>query len=184
MPTDRSSDLAFSKANNAPGTGGSGATATIPPNGGYPWYEEDERYAPATRGEGGVSSEWTPMYDPTREEYLKDKAEAVAKGIPLGSFIDAKVAAMRKPPKTLRLLVTSMLHVDCEYGGPFWIDVSDTTRVNEVKKLIADKTGVMPGLMRLAYAGKKFDDNSRTLAQMGVRYWNAKFPDWSLVILR
>jgi len=184
MPTYRNSELAFSKYNNRPGTGGSGAHGTIPPNGGYDFYAEDELYAPATRAHGGASTEWTPLYDPTREEFLRDKEEAVKSGIPIGAMIEAKERERIRPPTPLRLLVTSMLHVDAEYGGPFWIDVYDTMRVAEVKKTIADKCGVMPGLMRLTYAGKKLDDNARTLAQMGVRYWNAKFPDWSLTMVR
>lgn len=133
-------------------------------NGGYSWYEEDERYASATRGEGGVSLEWMFMYDLMCEEYLKDKVEVVVKGILFGSFIDVKVVVMRKSSKTLCLFVTSMLYVDCEYGGLFWIDVLDIMCVNEVKKFIVDKIGVMLGFVCLVYVGKKFDDNSRTFA--------------------
>ena len=184
MPTYRDSDLAFSKYNNNPGTGGSGLTPTIPPNGGYDFYAEDEKYAPNVRAGGGTSSEWRPMYDPTREEYLKDKAEAVATGVPIGTVIESRVAATRRAPTTLRVLVRSTLHVDAEYGGPFWIDLRDDMRVDEVKKAIADRCGIMPGLMKLAYAGKKFDDNCRTLSQMGVRFWSKKFPDWPVTICR
>jgi len=42
----------------------------------------------------------------------------------------------------------------------------------------------MPGLMRIAYRGQSFEDESRKLEHYGVRYWNKKFPDWPLVILR
>lgn len=61
----------------------------------------------------------------------------------------------------------------------------------------------MPGLQKLAYAGKNFEDSGRTLEQCaprqlakgawltrraprsyGVRYWHAKFPHWPLTIRR
>jgi len=180
MPHYRKSDLAFSKYNNNPGTGGSGASATVPPNA-YDFYDDDEKYVPnVSASSGAVSSEWDFKYNPTREEYLKDLAQAEAAGVPLGAYVDARAPKA----KTLRLLVASNVHADFEYGGPFWIDVPSTMRVSEVKKVIFERCGVMPGLIRLAYAGKKLDDDARKLEHYGVRYWNAKFPDWPLTLIK
>jgi hypothetical protein len=179
MPTYRKSDLAFSKYNNHPGTGGSGAHAEVPPNA-YDFYDDDEKYVPNVVGaHGAVSSEWNFKYNPTRDEYLRDKAEAEAAGVPLGAYVEARAPK----PKTLRLLVASAAHIDAEYGGPFWVSVSSAMRVVEFKKVIYEHTGVMPGLIRLAYAGKKLDDENRKLEHYGVRYWNAKFPDWPIMMI-
>eukprot|EP00873_Tetraselmis_striata_P020960 jgi/Tetstr1/441224/TSEL_029480.t1 len=62
----------------------------------------------------------------------------------------------------VQLLVKSELHDETEYGekkdpatgafygGPFWIE---------------EKCGIIPGLQRLMYAGKRMNDDQRTLAQ-------------------
>ena len=52
------------------------------------------------------------MYDPTREEYLRDVEKAKERGVPIGTVIEERVAANVRPRKMLRLLVTSRLHVD------------------------------------------------------------------------
>jgi hypothetical protein len=177
--------LAFSKYNDRPGSGYTGF-ARIAPNGGYDFYEEEDKYAPNVRGDptnGGVSTEWTPGYEPTREEYLRDKAEAEAAGVPLGSML-AQKHAKNVETQRMTLTVRSLLHTDAEYGGPFEIEVTPYTRVAEVKKIIANKCGVLPGLQKLTYAGRDLDDPNRTLGQMGCRYWHAKFPRWPLTIVR
>jgi len=53
-----------------------------------------------------------------------------------------------------------------------------------LRDYIRDRSGIMPGLMKLAYRGQSLDDESRKLEHYGVRYWNKKFPDWPLVIKR
>ena len=84
----------------------------------------------------------------------------------------------------LKLLVVSELHSDEEYGGPFWIEVPSKTRVWQLRRVLYEKCGVLPGLLRLAYAGKRFEDAERNLEHYGVKYWNAKFPDWPIMIKR
>lgn len=188
MPTYRSTERAFSRYNTNPGVGANanGEYGTAPPNTGYDFYrEEDERWDPLVTESGAVSSGCrTSMYDPTREEYLRDVARAKEMGVPIGTVIEERVAARKRPRKMLRMLVTSRLHVDAEYGGPFWIDVADDARISEVKKLIGERVNVLPGVIRLGFAGKKLDDHAKTLAQAGVRYWHEKFESWPLTILR
>ena len=186
MPPYRSTERAFSRYNENPGSGlGSGECPTAPPNTGYDFYaEDDERCVPVVTRSGAVYSEYRTMYDPTRDEYLRDVEKAKERGVPIGTVIEERVAANVRPRKMLRLLVTSRLHVDAEYGGPFWIDVADDARISEVKKLIGERVNILPGIIRLAYAGKKLDDHAKTLAQSGVRYWNEKFESWPLTILR
>lgn len=41
-----------------------------------------------------------------------------------------------------------------------------------------DKSGIPPGIQRLAYAGKNLDDPDRKLKKFGIIYWHSKFPDW------
>ena len=52
----------------------------------------------------------------------------------------------------LKLLVVSELHSDEEYGGPFWIEVPSKTRVWQLRRVLYEKCGVLPGLLRLATA--------------------------------
>ena len=192
MPTYRRSERAFSRYNNNPGSGSSGFHG-VAPNGGYDFYDDEyEKYAPVVKmpnGEG-VVSEWTMgktrEYDPTREEYLRDVDEAKAAGVPLGAFIETRRASVVKTmaQERVTLTVRSLMHADAEYGGPFEVTIAAGARVHELKKLIADKCGVLPGLQCLSYAGKRMEDPNRTLLHMGVRYWNARFPRWPVTILR
>lgn len=189
MPTYRRTERAFSEYNNNPGSGSSGFHA-VAPNGGYDFYDEEyEKYKPIVKGANGqgVVSEWSmKTYDPTREEYLKDVAEAEANGVPLGTFIEERRRSVVKTmaEERVTLTVRSLLHADAEYGGPFEVTIAAGARVHELKKLIADKCGVLPGLQCLSYAGKRMDDPNRTLLHMGVRYWHARFPRWPVTILR
>lgn len=117
-----------------------------------------------------------------------DRVAAHASGVPVGSAAAPTAAATlaeRYPTSpVLRLLVVSDLHADEEYGGPFWIEVPSKCRAGELRGVISDACGVLPGLQRLSYAGKRFEDPERTLEHYGVKYWNAKFPDWPVVIRR
>lgn len=190
MPTYRRTERAFSEYNNNPGSGASGFHA-IAPNGGYDFYDEEyEKYKPIVKGANGegVVSEWSmkTTYDPTREEYLRDVAEAEANGVPLGTFIETRRTSVVKTmaEERVTLTVRSLLHSDAEFGGPFEVTIAAGARVHELKKLIADKCGVLPGLQCLSYAGKRLDDPNRTLLHMGVRYWHARFPRWPVTILR
>ncbi|CAG9460071.1 unnamed protein product [Pedinophyceae sp. YPF-701] len=175
--------------NPTPGTGKTGIS-DVPPNS-YPFYSEDEKYVPNMQSDGGHVSEWKPMYQATPEQEEKDRQAAFASGIPHGY-----VAAHDKHdgPK-ICLLLRSDLHSDDEYGesvdeagnhsgGPFWIEVSPKMRIEELRLVIRDKGGIPPALLRLSYAGKRMADSQRTLEHYGVKYWNAKFPHWPLVVLR
>ena len=144
------------------------------------------------------------MYEPSTIKADADRLVAFEAGVPHGSgettaaanaavtstssstsvvaVIREKYAHQQCP--TARLLVVSELHRDEEYGGPFWIEVPTKIRVHELRCVIAEHCGVLPGLQRLSYAGKKFEDPERNLEHYGVKYWNAKFPDWPVVIRR
>jgi hypothetical protein len=84
----------------------------------------------------------------------------------------------------MKILVKSELHRDEEYGGPFWLTIPSKVRVHELRMMIAEHCGVMPGLQRLKFAAKDFDDPERNLEHMGVKYWHGKFPDWPIVMKR
>jgi hypothetical protein len=56
-------------------------------------------------------------------------------------------------------------HHDEEYGGPFWMDVSPKMKIDDLRKAIAEKCGIMPGMQKLSFAGKNFEDSQRTLEQ-------------------
>ena len=51
------------------------------------------------------------------------------------------------------------------HGGPFQVQVSPLMRVEELRKVIRDKGGIIPALQRLSYAGKNLEDAQRTLEQ-------------------
>jgi len=170
---------AFSKYNNAPGTGKT-AGYNIPPNN-YDFYSEEEKYKPHLTGDGGIFSDWESMYNPTSAEADADREKAHEAGVPHGLKV---VMDKFKDQPTIKLLVRSELHKDEEYGGPFWIEVSPKMRVRDLRRLIQDYCAVPPGSMKLGFAGKRFEDAERTLEHYGVKYWNNKFPDWPLVIRR
>lgn len=139
------------------------------------------RYCPKTTRDGASVTEWTDPYDPTPEQEAIDRQKAFEAGIPHGEYVYRQRYG---DCPILSLLVVSELHTDTEYGGPFWIHVPSKIRVSDLRDHIRDRCGIMPGLMRIAYRGQSFEDESRKLEHYGVRYWNKKFPDWPLVILR
>ena len=57
-------------------------------------------------------------------------------------------------------------------------------RVEELRKLIHETSGILPAVQKLSYAGKDLNDSQRSLEQYGVKFWNAKFPGWPLKIRR
>lgn len=147
---------------------------------------------PVVQADGGVLSEWKPLYNPTPEQAEIDRKKAYETGVPHG-YVPAGDKYAGQP--TISLLVKSELHDETEYGvnvdengrhsgGPFRIDVSPKMRIMDLRLAIKEKCGILPGLMRFSYAGKQLDDSQRTLEHYGVKYWNAKFPDWPLVIRR
>ena len=157
------------------------------------------RYKPRLTADGGVLSNWEPTYEPSTVKADADRLAAFEVGVPHGlragggSAPDTRAeaptitAALKEKygeSPTARLLVVSELHRDEEYGGPFWVDVPTKARVHELRGVIAEHCGVLPGLQRLSFAGKKFEDPERNLEHYGVKYWNAKFPDWPIVIRR
>jgi len=155
------------------------------------------RYQPQRSADGGILSNWQPMYEPSTVKADADRLAAFEADVPHGA--GGEGAAASPAPVTsaaalaakfgaqcphASLLVVSELHRDEEYGGPFWIKVPTKTRVHELRGVIAERCGVLPGLLRLSYAGKKFEDPERNLEHYGVKYWNAKFPDWPVIIRR
>ena len=159
------------------------------------------RYKPRHTGDGGVFSDWQPMYEPSTVKEDADRLAAFETGTPRGADAAGAVPAYRavgdsfageaerlrekyEGAPILRLLITSQLHRDEEYGGPFWIEVPSKTRLFELRRVIAHVCGVLPGLQRLTFAGKKMDDAERNLEHYGVKYWIKKFPDWPIVMRR
>ncbi|KAL6775802.1 hypothetical protein ACKKBG_A18550 [Auxenochlorella protothecoides x Auxenochlorella symbiontica] len=181
---------AVTKHNPTPGTGRTGYMA-VPPNN-YPFYSEDEKYVPIMQADGGQLSEWKPMYNPTAEQAEKDRKAAYESGVPHG-FVAAGDKYAGLPTITIPLI--SELHTEEEYGenvdsegrhsgGPFLLEVSPAMRIEDLRKLIKDKAGIIPALQKLSFAGKNLDDAQRTLAHYGVAYWHDKFPEWPLKIRR
>ncbi|GAB4820460.1 hypothetical protein N2152v2_007506 [Parachlorella kessleri] len=179
-----------SKYNPKPGTGRTGYMP-VPPNN-YPFYSEEEKYVPVVQADGGQLSEWKPMYHPTAEQAEIDRKKAYETGVPHGYVPPGD---KYKDLPTITLTVTSDLHGDHEYGehvndqgdhhgGPFQISVSPKMRIEDLRKVISDKSGIIPGLQRLSYAGKHLDDPQRTLEHYGVAYWHKSFPHWALKIRR
>lgn len=96
---------------------------------------------------------------------------------------------------TITLWVTSHLHDSSEYGstvdesgnhsgGPFQIQVCPDMRVHEVRNIVYKVGGILPGLQRLVYAGKRMEDPQRTLKHYGVAFWHTHFPNWPIVVRR
>ena len=164
------------------------------------FHKKPRRYKVKHTGDGGVFSDWQPMYEPSTVKADADRLVAHEKGVPHGADLenfpdykavgkyfdgeDERLVEKYGADSTIKILVTSQLHRDEEYGGPFWIEVPSKTRVYELRRVIASKCGVLPGLQRLTFAGKKMDDAERNLEHYGVKYWNAKFPDWPVVMRR
>lgn len=170
---------AYTPYNNAPGSGRTGYWE-IPPNN-YDFYTEEEKYKPVVQADGGIMSMWEPMYNPTPEQAKIDREKAFETGVPHG-YVPKGDRYAGQP--TIKLLVRSELHTDDEYGGPFHIEVSPKMKIDDLRLLIKDKCGILPGLQKLAYAGKNFEDANRTLEHYGVKYWHSKFPDWPITIRR
>jgi len=170
---------AYSAYNNDPGTGRTGYWE-IPPNN-YDFYTEEEKYKPVVQADGGILSMWEPMYNPTPEQAEIDRKKAYDTGVPHGYVPPGDKYAGHD---TIRVLVRSELHTDEEYGGPFWVEVSPKMKIEDLRKVIKEKCGILPGLQKLAFAGKNFEDANRTLEHYGVKYWNSKFPSWPITIRR
>merc|ERR1712037_110396 len=179
---------AVTKYNPTPGTGRTGYMP-IPPNN-YPFYKDEEKYEPVVQPDGGQLSDWKPLYQPTKEEEEEDRKRAYETGVPHG-YIPRGNKYQGMP--TIKLHVQSEIHEDDEYGarvnqngkhsgGPFVIQVSPKMTVEDLRLEIKDKGGIIPGMQKLAYAGKKLDDPKRTLEHYGVSYWHKNFPDWPITI--
>merc|ERR1711959_666978 len=157
----------------------------------HPRHREDgEKYEPVVQPDGGQLSDWKPLYQPTKEEEEEDRKRAYETGVPHG-YIPRGNRYQGMP--TIKLHVQSEIHEDDEYGarvnqngkhsgGPFVIQVSPKMTVEDLRLEIKDKGGIIPGMQKLAYAGKKLDDPKRTLEHYGVSYWHKKFPDWPITI--
>jgi len=142
------------------------------------------------QSDGGQLSEWTAMYEPSKEQAEADRAAAYEKGVPHG-FVESGDKYSGVP--TMELWVVSDLHEDHEYGavdpasgkhsgGPFKIKVAASMRVEDLRLVIRDVGGILPALQRLSYAGKHLDDPQRTLQQYGVEFWNKRFPHWPIKV--
>lgn len=132
------------------------------------------------------------MYNPTAEQADADRKHAYETGVPHGFVAQGD---KYKGLPTIQLTIVSELHSPEEYGdkvdakgrhsgGPFVIQVSPKMRIEELRRVIMEKGGVIPALQRFSYAGKNLEDSQRTLEQYGVSYWNKKFPHWPLKIRR
>jgi len=172
---------AFSKYNNDPGSGRTGYW-DIPPNN-YDFYTEEEKYVPNILPDGAICSNWEPLYHEVAsdEQKEKDRKAAFEKGVPHGWVAEGE---KYKGQATIKLLIKSELHKDEEYGGPFYLDVSPKMKVHDLRGLIRDTCGIMPGMQKLSYAGKNMEDPERTLEHYGIKYWHAKFPGWPVIIRR
>merc|ERR1712072_1681080 len=155
---------AVTKFNPTPGTGRTGYMP-IPPNN-YPFYKGEEKYVPVVQPDGGQLSEWKPLYQPTKEQEDEDRKKAYESGVPHG-YVPRGFRYQGMP--TIKLTVRSELHKDDEYGskrdqngkhsgGPFVIEVTPKMTVEDLRLEIKDKGGIIPGMQKLAYAGKKLDD--------------------------
>ncbi|KAA6421379.1 MAG: hypothetical protein FRX49_08656 [Trebouxia sp. A1-2] len=164
-------DSNTSKYNPRPGTGRTGYLHVAPNN--YPFYSEDEKYKPIMQSDGGQLSDWKPMYQPTTEQADKDRLAAYEAGVPHGYVPPGN---KYKDLATIHLQVVSDLHDSNEYGaemqedgqhcgGPFYIDVSPTMRIEDLRLVIQEVGGVVPALQKLSYAGKNFEDSQRSLQQ-------------------
>ncbi|KAG1660248.1 hypothetical protein FOA52_007645 [Chlamydomonas sp. UWO 241] len=135
----------WSKYNPTPGTGHTGMYA-VPPNN-YPHYGDDERYTPAMQADGGQLSEWTAMYNPSKDEAEAHRAAAFEARKPHG-YVEPGDKYSGQP--TIDLWVVSDLHEDHEYGavvdpstglhsgGPFQISVPADMRVEDLRIVIRD----------------------------------------------
>lgn len=180
--------VAKTKYNPTPGTGRTGYMP-IPPNN-YPFYNDDEKYVPVIQPDGGQLSDWKALYQPTKEQEDADRARAYETGVPHG-YVPRGFKYEGMP--TIDVVVRSELHDDGEYGanvdangkhtgGPFTVSVSPKMTVEDLRLVIRDKGGILPGLQRLSYAGKKMEDCKRTLEHYGITYWHAKFPHWPITV--
>lgn len=137
------------------------------------------------------NSEWGPAYNPSAEQEEADRRAAYEAKVPHGYIAPGNKYA-NSP--TIRLWVTSHLHQPHEYGatvedgrhtgGPFTVDVPVDMRVHEVRRVIYEAGGILPGLQRLVYAGTRMEDPQRTLQHYGVGYWHSRFPHWPIVVRR
>ncbi|KAL3154606.1 hypothetical protein ABBQ32_014056 [Trebouxia sp. C0010 RCD-2024] len=179
-----------SKYNPRPGTGRTGYLHVAPNN--YPFYSDEEKYVPIMQSDGGQLSDWKAMYQPSPEQAEKDRLSAYEAGVPHGYVPPGN---KYKDLPTIHLQVVSELHDNNEYGtevradgqhsgGPFFIDVSPTMRIEDVRSIIQAAGGIIPALQKLSYAGKNFEDSQRSLQQYGVAYWRKKFPHWPIKIRR
>jgi hypothetical protein len=132
------------------------------------------------------------MYHPTAEQAEADRRIAYETGVPHGYVAPGD---KYKDLPTIALTVVSDLHTEAEYGanidaqgrhsgGPFTLHVSPKMRVEELRRVIYEKGGIIPALQRFSYAGKNLEDSQRTLEQYGLAYWHDKFPHWPLKIRR
>jgi len=162
---------AVTKYNPTPGTGRTGYMA-IPPNN-YPFYNEEEKYVPVVQPDGGQLSEWKPLYQPSKEQEEEDRKTAYETGVPHG-YVPRGFKYQGMP--TITVNIKSELHTNDEYGthvdengkhsgGPFSIEVSPKMTIEDLRLEIKAKGGIIPGMQKLAYAGKKLDDPKRTLEQ-------------------
>lgn len=181
-----------SKYNITPFTGRTGVNS-VPPNP-YPFYSEEERFKPRVQADGGQLSEWSAMYNPSKDQAEIDRAAAVQAGVPHG-YIPRGIAQLESKEPKIELTVISEMHGDDEYGsfvdpatrrhsgGSFVVSVPISMRVDELRLVIRDKGGIIPALCRMSYAGKHFEDGNRTLQHYGVGFWHQRFPHWPLKII-
>lgn len=193
-----------SPANPTPGTGATGHQP-IPPNN-YIFYamcHDDIIYRQRVMDDKlGYLTQWQEPYKPTADELKAAKEEAYRKGVPQESAYHKNLDVAAEgaaddadDADTVNLLVRSELHFPGEYGtqvdekgkhsgGPARVRLPLNLKIAEVHQVLHKKMGLLPAHQCLAFAGKNFEDNQRTLEHYGVRYWHRKFPDWPLTVRR
>ena len=186
-------------ANPTPGTGATGHLP-VPPNN-YIFYARCHGgivYRQRVMDDKlGYMTEWEEPYKPTAEALAAAKEEAYRSGVPQDSAFHGAGQEQEQEGHgdTVELLVRSELHFPGEYGvkvdasgrhsgGPARVRLPLSMKIAEVHQVLHREMGLLPAHQSLAYGGKNFEDNQRTLEHYGVRYWHRKFPDWPLTVRR
>lgn len=167
--------------NPKPGTGTTGFIDI--PSKNYSFYSGEEKYRPVMQQDGGQLSEWNRMYEPSPDQAERDRKAAFMAGTPHG-VQKIQMQESNATKITLTCVVENDIgsNTDSKIDRCFEVTVSPAIRAIDLQRLISDRAGVAPGLQRLSYAGKDFNDAQRTLQHYGVAYWHSKFPHWPIKI--
>eukprot|EP00899_Mesostigma_viride_P015035 jgi/Mesvir1/23532/Mv18233-RA.1 len=87
-----------------------------------------------------------------------------------------------KDDPKMSIPVESRIHKEGEFNPRTRVELSPRMTTHDVRCAIRDATGIMPGVMKLSYAGKMMDNSNATLLQYGVPFWHEQFPDWPITL--